>query len=366
MKRVVYGSLLAALGAALVIRARWEGEQRARVYDRLGMAYFKQGDLGAADRELRREIRLTRANALAHYKLGIIDLQRGQPQQARDALTEAIALGTDQPRAYCALGLAAFRMSDYGAAIAPLQRCIARNPDDDDARYLLAASYLGQARLDEAERDFKELLQREPKNSRFLYSLGTVYLYRPATAANNAAALAALRQAVALGNAPAGAFYTLGLVCRRAGRWQEAAAALGEALRRDPRMLEARQPLGLVYRRLGKEKEANEQFRIARAQAAAAQRDRRLTYLQGEATRNPMNPLVHFQLAALYDELKENAAARAEYETAAALDSRMPDPHDRLAEVDVRLGKTREAQRERALAQRLRQAQTMGITAPGR
>src|SRR5207244_6440910 len=129
--------------------------------------------------------------------------------------------------------------------------------------------------------------------------------------------------------------------------------ALEAALRRDPRMLEARHALGLVYRRLGKETEASEQFRIARAQSAAAQRDRRLGYLQGEVQRNPMNPIVHYQLGCLYDELKEKASARAEFEAAASLDPTMPDPHERLAQLDERVNRPRKAQQERAIARRL-------------
>lgn len=366
LKLVLYVSLLAALGAALLTRFRWERQRRAQAHDRLGMAYFNHGNLAAAAREIRREIAVTPENALAYYKLGIIELQRGQYQEARNALSQAIARRVEQPQAPCALGLAAFRMSDYSAAVQPLKQCLARNPGDDDARYLLASSYMGQARLDEAEQSFRELLNRRPNNSQVLYSLGTIYLYRPSTPANNTAALAVLQQAVAVGHAPPGAYYSLGLVYRRAGRWPEAAAALEKAVRADPQLLEARRALGLVYRRLGREQEANEQFRITRAGWAAASRDKRLTYLRNEVLRNPTNPMTHFQLGCLYEELDDNRSALAELEAAARLDPKLPDAHEHIARIDERIGKPLEAQQERALAERLSRESGPPIAAQGR
>jgi tetratricopeptide (TPR) repeat protein len=354
VRLVCYLGLLVALGAALVVRWRWEGTRRAREHDRLGMLYFNQGKLPEAAVELRREIALTPKKALAYYKLGVIELQRGQPQQAWDALSQAGVLGVELPQAPCALGLAAYRMANYSAAITPLQQCLARNPEDNDARYLLAASYLGQARLDEAERSFKELLARQPQNARALYSLGTVYLFRPSTPANNAVALAALRQAAALGTPPPGVFYSLGLAYRRADQRQEAAAALEKAVHRDPQMLEARRTLGLVYRQLGKEEAAKEQFRQVRARWAPVHNDRRLTYLRDEVDRNPTNPMVHFQLGCLHEELKDGAAAQAEFQEAARLDPRLPEAHDHLAQLYARKGQEQDAGRERALADQSR------------
>jgi tetratricopeptide (TPR) repeat protein len=349
----LYLGLLAALAAALTARLRWQREASAAEHDRLGMGYFNQGNLAAAAVELRREIAVAPERALAHYKLGIIELQQGHPQEAREALQRAIALGVQQPHASCALGLAAFRLSEYSAAVAPLRRCLAGNPGDDDARYLLAASFQGQARWEEAEQAFRELLLRHPNDGRLLASLGTIYLYRASTPTNNAAALAVLHRATALREAPAGAFYSLALVCRRAGRWEEAATALEAALRRDPRMIEARFALGSIYRHLGKEAMAGEQFHLARARSAAAQQDRRLTYLRGEVMRNTLNPMVHFQLGCLEEELKDDTGARHEFEAAAALDPHMPDPHARLAEIAERQGKPQEARRYRALAEHL-------------
>jgi tetratricopeptide (TPR) repeat protein len=269
VRPAVYSGLAAALGLALMARGRWERTRQAQEHARLGMQYFREGNLPAAADELRQEIALSPKPALAYYKLGVVELQRGRYQPAIAALSHARALHVEHPQAPCALGTAAFRLASYSAAVAPLQECIARNPQDDEARYLLAAAYMGQARLDEAERGFRELVERQPRNSRFLYALGALYLARPATPANNAAALAALRRAVAFGGAPPGAFYSLGLVCRRAGRWQEAATALEKAVHGDPQMLEARRSLGLVYRRLGREKEASEQFRQARGRWAS-------------------------------------------------------------------------------------------------
>jgi tetratricopeptide (TPR) repeat protein len=331
VRPVLYAGLLVTLGVAGVVRWQWERARLAREHDRQGMALFREGNLEAAAGELRQEIALAPGRAVAYYSLGLIELQRGRPQAARETLSRAMALRVEQPQAPCALGLATYRMSDYSAAVAPLQQCLARNPEDEDARYLLAQSFLGQARLDEAEAQFRELLTRQPGNGRALYALGTVYLFRPSTPANNAAALTVLQGATAREDAPAGAFYSLGLVYRRLGRWREAAASLEQAVRRDPELLEARRTLGLVYRRLGRGMEAKQQFQAVRSRWEAAHRDQHLAYLRDEAQRNPTHPMTHYQLGCLYQELGQFAGARSELETALQLDPTLPEARERLS-----------------------------------
>src|SRR5205823_4429949 len=144
------------------------------------------------------------------------------------------------------LGMSYYKQGKLDAAAVELRREVAIAPERALAYYKLG---------------IMELQQRRPKDGRLLSSLGTIYLYRASTPDNNQAALAVLRQATALRDAPAGAYYSLGRTYRRAGRWSEAAAALEEALKRDPQMLEARHALGSVYRRLGQESRASEQFR---------------------------------------------------------------------------------------------------------
>lgn len=58
-------------------------------------------------------------------------------------------------------------------------------------------------------------------------------------------------------------FYNRGLILERQGRNDEAAAAYGEAVRLDPRDVDAQVRLGLVLRDLGRDEEANRAFLTA-------------------------------------------------------------------------------------------------------
>jgi Flp pilus assembly protein TadD len=58
-------------------------------------------------------------------------------------------------------------------------------------------------------------------------------------------------------------FYNRGLAFERQGRNEEAATAYSEAVRLDPRDVEAQVRLGLVLRDLGRDEEANQAFSSA-------------------------------------------------------------------------------------------------------
>jgi tetratricopeptide (TPR) repeat protein len=355
MRRIfLYVGLLSALGAAVATRWLWGRTQRAEEHGRLALLAFNQGRLDDAGTELRRELAIDPGRALPYYKLGVIESRQKRYPEAREALTRAIALGVRQPQADCVLGFVEFQLADYSGAVAPLERCLAHHPEDDQARYLLAESFLGQARHDEAEKILRELIRRHPRNAQIFYVLGTVYLSRPATSANDDAAIAVLRRAIALDNTMPGAFYSLGLVYRRAGRWQEAALALQAAVRRDPKMPEARHALGQIYRRLGKVTEAREQFRIARIQSAAANRDRRISYLRGETQRNPENPMVHVELGRLLEERRERSGAAAEFESALRLNPSLAEARQHLAALHTHDAKPEGEERQRVGAPRQR------------
>src|SRR5438132_376169 len=92
VRLAVYAGLLAAVAAALIARFRWEHTRRVEDHDRRGMMAFNQGDLSTAAAELRRVIALAPERALAYYKLGIVELQRGRPQAAREALEKALLM----------------------------------------------------------------------------------------------------------------------------------------------------------------------------------------------------------------------------------------------------------------------------------
>lgn len=76
------------------------------------LAYFDERDLPAARCHLARAIELQPKQALYHFVAGLIDLQRGEPQAAFDALSRALSLGHHDPERVAAFHLWRGRAAD--------------------------------------------------------------------------------------------------------------------------------------------------------------------------------------------------------------------------------------------------------------
>lgn len=353
-KVVLYLCLAAAVVAAVLFRWRWERKRQAAEHHRRGVAAFQEGNLERAAEEFQRETALAPTQPAGYYSLGIVEQRRGRYPLAARALRKAIELGATELDAPCALGFVAYRMAEYQAAVSPLRECVTRKPNDDQARYLLTQCYIGQGLSDDAEREVATLIERRPAEGQFHYVLGSLYLQRPASSQNNEAALRSLRKAIAFDKRLVGAYYSLGIVYRRMNRLHDAAQMLEQAVRRDPNNSEARRLLAATYQQLGRTADAQVQFRKVREEMTRVRHSQRLDYLMGEVLRNPQLPIAHFQLGCFYDETNELHRAAAALQTAAQLDPRWAEVHDKLALVYERMSKPQEAEKERETARRLR------------
>lgn len=356
-KPILYCALIALLAAAVLFRMRWERRRQAAEYHLQGMAALRQGRLKEAAEAFQRAAALTPNNPSVHASLGMVEKERGRYPQAARALRKALALGADEVEIDCALGFISYRMTAYQAAVPRLRKCLQRKPDDDRSRYYLTQCYLSQGMMDDAEREIRVLIDRHPDTGQFHYILGTIYMARSASQQNNKAAVRSLRKAIALDKHLTGAYHSLGIVYRRMHRLHDAAKMLEEAVRRDPNGYEIRRVLASVYRQMGNTAAAQEQFRRVREDMKKVRHSQRLDYLMGEALlRNPQNPMAHYQLGCFYLETNELEKAAAALQTAAQLDPRWAEVHDKLALVYERTGKREEAEKERKTAKRLRQS----------
>ena len=82
--------------------------------------------------------------------------------QARESVEQALALDPDLGEAYAAQGLAALIKFDVTGMQEPLERAIALNPGDTQARHWLALSLSFQERLEESLELREEIIRRDP------------------------------------------------------------------------------------------------------------------------------------------------------------------------------------------------------------
>ena len=212
--------------------------------------------------------------------------------------------------------------NNFEAAIAPLQKVIADQPEFAYAHFQLAYVFTALKRTDDARAEYARTIAIDPKMSEAYLNLGMMLLDKQ----EDAAAVAPLRKAVELLPAQSRPRYLLAVALDRSGEHAAAAESFEALLHLDPNDITAINYLGWSALRQGKPEEAEKRFRRAvevqptcpdgrrglaesldaekKPEAAAAYRD----YL--EIT--PGDSQARARLVHLLVEQKENDAALAE------------------------------------------------------
>jgi Flp pilus assembly protein TadD len=210
----------------------------------------------------------------------------------------------------------------FEAAIAPLQKVIADQPEFAYAHFQLAYVYTALKKADEARAEYARTIAIDPKMSEAYLNLGMLLLDKQ----EDAAALTPLRKAVELLPAQSHPRYLLAVALDRSGDRAGAAETFEALLHLDPNDITAIDYLGWAALRNGKLREAEARFRRAvevqpkepggrrglaesldaqkNHEAAAAYRD----YLE----LMPTDSAARARLIHLLIEQKENDAALAE------------------------------------------------------
>jgi Flp pilus assembly protein TadD len=149
--------------------------------------------------------------------------------------------------------------NNFEAAIAPLQKVIADQPELAYAHFQLAYVYTALKKTAEARAEYERTLAIDPKMSEAYLNLGMLLLDKQ----EDAAAVAPLQKAVELLPAQSRPRYLLAVALDRSGDQAGAAASFEALLRLDPNDLAAIDYLGWAALRKGKAEEAEARFRRA-------------------------------------------------------------------------------------------------------
>jgi Flp pilus assembly protein TadD len=171
-------------------------------------------------------LRTTEVNPLAHHNIGAYYLERNECQKAVPYFLMALEAKKDYPYALSNLAVCTSRGNNPERALHLFEKAIRIDPRFTKAR-IDRGNYLMQlGRLEEAGKDFSEILIMKPDHE--------------------------------------GAHTNLGLIFVQQGKLGDAEAHLLEALRVNPRNAEALNNLGLVFTEQGKSEEAIASFLKAR------------------------------------------------------------------------------------------------------
>lgn len=146
--------------------------------------------------------------------------------------------------------------NDFEAAIVPLQKVIADQPDFAYAHFQLAYVYTALKRIDEARSEYDRTIAIDPKMTEAYLNLGILLLDK-----DPAAAVAPLTKAAALLPAQSRPHFLLGVALERNGDLTAAAAAFENAVVLDPQDLDTLVHLGETYLALNRATNAETKFR---------------------------------------------------------------------------------------------------------
>src|SRR6266581_4327736 len=149
--------------------------------------------------------------------------------------------------------------NQFEAAITPLQKVLAEQPDFAYGHFQLAYAYTALKKSKEAEAEYQRATALDPKMSAAYVNLGMLLL----DDREDAAAVAPLRKAVELLPAESRPRYLLAVALDRSGDHAGAAEAFEALLHLDPNDITAIEYLGWMNLRSGKPAEAEARFRRA-------------------------------------------------------------------------------------------------------
>ena len=153
---------------------------------------------------------------------------------------------------------AAIDKNDYDAAIPPLQKFLAEQPDVAYAHFQLAYAYTALKRPAEARAEYERCIALDPKLAEAQLNLGILLLN-----ADPKAAIVPLSKALELQPSQSRPRYLLGIAQERVGDLAGAAQSFEGVTHLDPKDGQALTHLGGVLLRLGKAAEAEGKFRQA-------------------------------------------------------------------------------------------------------
>lgn len=274
----------------------------------LGLAFFKAGDL---------------RSSVAIFEPLLQAVPKGSP--------EALRLTT-------LIGLADYGMGAYDAAIRPLKKATAADPQNLPFRLMLAHSCLWSKQYQCVLDVYREILTLNPESAEADMLAGEAYDEMK----NEAGAIAQFQAAVKSDSKTPNVHFGYGYLLWRLLKFNEAENEFKSELRNNPE-----HPLALTYL-------ADAEIHLNRTNEAAS-------YLQHAIQIDPSIALAHLDMGAVYRGQGRNDDALRELKAAESLSPDDPTIHWQIARLYKAMGQKTEAQVEFEKTQHLQNAQDQSL-----
>jgi tetratricopeptide (TPR) repeat protein len=194
---------------------------------------YRQQDREGALGYLARARDLEPRNAAVHFTFGVITLELELPVEARKSLLEAVRLDPSNPDyRYALAAMMLLRGRDPSLAIPHLQAYRTARPDEPRGRFALGIAYFLSGQADEAEREFKAVLDAPETRSGAHFFLGRLDMRGGDDRLDQA--IAHFEQSVRFNPGYSDAYAELGLAQMRQNQFERAEMNLQRARELDP------------------------------------------------------------------------------------------------------------------------------------
>jgi tetratricopeptide (TPR) repeat protein len=291
----------------------------------LGIAYYSSGRSYDAVQPLRKALKLKPSLTRARYYLGASLAGSGQCEEALSYLKKDTSRVPEKHLKY-EMGLAGVRCSvalNQPDAAVEFVRILRREfPDDPEVLYqtvhvysdlstrasqelifkaptsyqvheLNAEALEAQGKWEEAAKEYRAILEKNPRQEGIHYRLGRLILSAPKSATTLADAKKEFEEELKINPSNAGAEYVLGELAFQAAELDQAIEHFSRAVKLEPGFADALLELG-------------------RALVAAGQVAEAVTPLETAVKLQPENPLTHFHLSTAYTRLGRSEEANRE------------------------------------------------------
>ena len=147
----------------------------AGLYEIQGMACARTGDFVAAEKSLRRAIKLMPKLASARFNLGVLLVRQQKWRHATDCLQDLLRLQPSNTAARCQLGIALFRQQRLDPAKACFEKVVAESPTLVDAHFHLGLIARQDGDTTAALNHFGDVLSHQADHFEALFNMGNIH-----------------------------------------------------------------------------------------------------------------------------------------------------------------------------------------------
>jgi len=205
-----------------------------RVMDALGLAYWRDGQLDAAEQEWRRLLVSNPEMPSPWSYLGVVLAQKKQYAEAVRCFKRSLELAPSSADTHLNLGAAYAEQERMDLAEIEFRAAVSLSPLSIPARNVLGKLYFDSGRLDAAEEQFRQSIAIESNVAAYDY-LGDIEV----RSGDRGRAEQAFKQALSLNASDSRAHFSLGGLYRSTGRLEQARREYLVGLETDPKNPEA-------------------------------------------------------------------------------------------------------------------------------